>query len=56
MKDVLIGIAVGLTIIIVGFVLLYPYYCLVKLNDIADDLEKIRKAIEDKKVTEVGSI
>lgn len=52
MKDALIGIAVGLIIIVAGFGLLYPYYCLTKLVDIAEELEKIRKAIEGKKATE----
>ena len=52
MKDALIGIAVGLTVIVAGFGLLYLYYCLTKIKDIADDLEKIRKVIEDKKGTE----
>jgi uncharacterized phage infection (PIP) family protein YhgE len=44
MKDALIGIVIGLIIIVAG-------YSLANLKDIADELEKIRKDIEDKKVT-----
>lgn len=52
MKDTISGIAVGLAIIVVGYALLYPYYSLGNLKDIAEELKKIREAIEDKKVTE----
>jgi gas vesicle protein len=52
MKDALIGVAIGLIIVALGSMLLYPYYSLTNLKDIAEELEKIRKVIEDKKVTE----
>jgi len=52
MKDALIGVAIAVIIVIGGCGLLYPYYCLTNLKDIAEELEKIRKVIEDKKVTE----
>lgn len=51
MKDALIGIAIGLTIVIVGYGLLYPYYSLANLKDIAEELKKIRKIMENKEVT-----
>lgn len=51
MKDALIGIGIGLVVVIVGYGLVYPYYCLAYIKDIAEELEKIRKVIEDKKVT-----
>lgn len=52
MKDALIGIGIGLIVVIAGCGLFYPYYCLAHIKDIAEELEKIRKVIEDKKVTE----
>ena len=52
MKDALNEIVIGAIIAIVGWLLLYPYYSLANLKDIAEELEKIRKVIEDKKVTE----
>jgi gas vesicle protein len=51
MKDVLNGVAIGAIIAAVGWLLLYPYYSLANLKNIAEELEKIRKVIEDKKVT-----
>lgn len=51
MKDALTGFAIGAIIAAVGYALLYPYYSLGNLKDIAEELEKIRKVIEDKKVT-----
>ena len=51
MKDVLNGFAIGVIIAAVGWLFLYPYYSLANLKNIAEELEKIRKVIEDKKVT-----
>ena len=51
MKDALTGIAIGIIIVTIGYGLLYPYFSLGNLKNIADELEKIRKVIEDKKVT-----
>ena len=51
MKDTLIGFAIGAIIAAVGWLLLYPYYSLANLKNIAEELEKIRKIIENEKVT-----
>lgn len=50
-KDVFTGIVIVAIIAIIGWVLLYPYYSLTNIKDIAEELEEIRKVIEDKKVT-----
>ncbi len=50
MKDILTGFAIGAIIAAVGWALLYPYYSLANLKDIAEELKKIREIIEDKKV------
>ena len=52
MKEVLIWLAGVIAITAVAYWLLYPYYSLGNLKNIAEELEKIRKAIEDKKATE----
>jgi len=51
-KDVLIKIAFWVFVVVGVCGFLYPYYCLTNLKDIAEELEKIRKIIEDKKVAE----
>ena len=51
MKDILTGFAIGAIIAAVGWALLYPYYSLANLKDIAEELEKIREIMEDKKAT-----
>jgi len=52
MKEKLCEIAFVLSIIIGVCAFLYPYFSLANLKNIAEELEKIRKAIEDKKATE----
>lgn len=48
MKEALLGIGIVVAIVLFGFGLLYPYSNLTNLKDIAEELKKIRKAIEDK--------
>ena len=53
MKDALLGLGIVVAIVLFGYGLLYPYYNLMThLEDIAEELKEIRRAIEDKKVTE----
>ena len=51
MKDALIKISFWVFVVVGVFGFLYPYYCLTNLKDMAEELEKIRKIIEDKQVT-----
>ena len=52
MKDKLIGLTIGLIIVAVVYGFPLYIYSLTILKDIAEELKKIRKVIEDKKVTE----
>ena len=52
MKDKLIGLTIGLIIVAVVYGFPLYIYSLTILKDIAEELEKIRKAKEDEKVTE----
>ena len=46
MKEVVLGLILGLVIVSVIYLIFSPYYCLWKLKDIADEIEKIRKILE----------
>lgn len=46
MKEVVFGLALGLAICAVGYALLFPYYSLAKLKDIAETLELQRVTLE----------
>ena len=46
MKEAILGIILGLVVVFVLYLIFSPYYSLWKLNDIADEIKKIREILE----------
>ena len=46
MKEVIAGLIIGIVVVFVLYLIFSPYYSLWKLNDIADEVEKIREILE----------
>ncbi len=46
MKEVIAGLIIGIVVVFVLYLILSPYYSLWKLNDIADEVKKIREILE----------